>query len=503
MKWSYAGTIVNAGLQIGLTAVLARLLVPAAFGIVAMASLALRLGQYFAQLGLASALVQSRDISRRDISGSNWMCWGLGLAFTVLFFAGASVMAMLFKSPALTPVMEWMSLNFVLVGGSIVPLALLRRQLRFRAVALIDVSSYIVGYGVVGLAAAISGAGVWSLVAAALVQSLVQLGAGLATSRNLLVFMRPGLPSPGLLRFGYRVSVIGFLEFLATNLDTFGVGRVLGATQLGYYSRGYNLAYLPAYYLTNSLSRVLQSSYSRIQDELGRLQRSFLESVALLSAVTIPLSLGVMGASREIVLCLLGPNWTPVIPVVAIMSVAAPLTALTRVGETVAEATAKLNQKLLIRSAHVIVFVAILIAFARYGIIGFAFAFSFSELLVFIAYYTLSNQILRIGLRVYLAQVSPSFVAGIVALGCTFGLSQALGRMSVSPFVILPLQIAVGGALSGLVLLRLRHGWLWRIVRTRLDYAGSAIAQGRFRRLFVLLDRLAFGGGVQPPNLRG
>jgi lipopolysaccharide exporter len=491
VKWSYAATGFNAGLQIALTAVLARLLPPAAFGVVAMAGLALRFGQYFAQLGLASALVQRPELSEKDISGANWLCWGLGGAFTALFFVAAPLFAKVFSTPELTLVMEVMAVNFLLVGGSVAPLAMLRRELKFRAVAFVDVVSYVIGYGVVGLSLAFAGAGVWSLVAASLVQSVVQLAAGLFAARHEMAYRWPGLPSTAVLNFGYRVSVIGFLEFLATNMDSFGVGLALGATSLGYYSRGYNLAYLPAFYLMSSLSRVLQSSYSRIQGEIKRLRRSFFESVALLGAATIPLSFGLMGASREVVLCLLGPQWLPAVPVVAVMCLAAPLSALTRVGETIAEATAQLNQKLVIRAGHVTVFVGLLVALARFGIVGFAAAFASSEFVVFVAYYALSRRILLIDLRSYTYQLIPALVAGIAALAATATISSVCIRWSVSEFVALPLQIAAGAAMSALVLLRLRGGWFWKLLKTRLSYAGVAAENGRAATAFKTVDWIA------------
>jgi|WetSurMetagenome_2_1015567.scaffolds.fasta_scaffold25133_2 lipopolysaccharide exporter len=468
VKWTYLSTFVNAGLQIVVTAVLARILAPDAFGLVVMANLVLRFGQYFAQMGLGQAIVQRSQLTQEHVRAAFWASVLIGTLFSGVTWVGAPLAAAAFDSPELTKVLAFMGLSFLLVSLQVTPLGLLRRQMRFRGVAVADISAYVIGYGCVGVLTALSHWGVWSLVAAALVQTAVStLVCTLLTRPNVRPLVR-WAPYRQLLGFGSRVSVITFLEFLNANLDTIVVGRMRGADLLGYYSRALNLISMPMYYMSTSLSRVLYPSVARVQDDRARVSKAYLDILTVFAGFGLPIALGMSGAAREIILVLYGSKWTASIPVMRLAAVASVLAMLSHFGGIVLEATARLRDKLAMRSAQLAIFACALIGLGRIGLVGYALAFALSELFLHIA------MAWRIGVftgvrRIRLAQAyGPGAMGGALLLICTYGESYIGTSFNLPVVGILGAQLVTGVAVMTVVVLRFAHGRLFAVVDERL-----------------------------------
>ena len=306
LKWSYTGTIINSILQIGFTAIMARLLEPTDFGMMAMAGVILRFGTYFAQMGVGSALIQKKEISDEDVRAAFTSGLFLGILFFVLVWFCAPFAIFIFDNEKVIPIIRVMALSFVITGLSTTALSLLRRNLEFRSLAITEIISYVLGYGMIGITLAYNGFGVWSLVAGALSQSAFLTILSYMFSRHKLLFIYRWKYYKPLYSFGSRVSIISFFEFLGSNLDTLAIGHFIGAAPLGIYNRAFMLVNLPAQYLTSSFSRVLFPSFSRVQKEIERLKKAYLSTIMLFSAILLPTCLGIAVASQEIVLLVLG-----------------------------------------------------------------------------------------------------------------------------------------------------------------------------------------------------
>jgi len=191
--WLLVGMLATAVMQLLSAALLGRLLEPRDFGLITTATLVVRVVYYFSQFGLANAVVQKEDLTDADVRTSSALALWIGLLATGIGILVAPLAATALDQPAAVGVARALSVGFLLVGLGAVPLALLRRQLNFRAVAAIEVFSYAVGYLLVVLiAAVVFRAGVWSLVIGALVQAALQSAGGLLLThqRVRLVFFR-------------------------------------------------------------------------------------------------------------------------------------------------------------------------------------------------------------------------------------------------------------------------------------------------------------------------
>ena len=356
LKWSYASNLTIGFLQIGLTAVLARLLEPKAFGLVAMAGVVLRFGSYFAQMGMGRAIVQKHTLTAEDVRVAFTFSTGLSLLFFFLFWLGTPIATWSFDMPELSSLLPVLAFSFVLTGISTTAVGLLRREFNFRLLGLAEILGYVLGYGFVGIFAALSGAGAWSLVYASLTQSAVLAFLALGFTRHEVKPLFSWKRARALLSFGGKISVIGFLEFIGSNLDVLAIGKVLGATSLGLYNRAYMLVNVPMQYLSRSLSRVLLTSFSKIQNEQERVEQSFRMAMLFMGALLFPLCFGIVGGAREIVLAILGEQWTDSIPILRILALSTPFMLLSHVEAVLLEATAKLKIKVYVQLANILVF---------------------------------------------------------------------------------------------------------------------------------------------------
>jgi O-antigen/teichoic acid export membrane protein len=473
LKWSYTSSAVNVVLQIGVTAVLARLLTPSAFGLVAMAGVFISFGRYFAQMGAGQALVQKAELSAGDVRTAFTASLLMGLAFCGLFVALAPLAAVLFPhTPGVVMVARVMSLTFVIGGLTASTQGLLQRRFAFRAIALTEIGSYLLGYALVGLILAVSGFGAWSLVAASLSAGALAAVAFTLLCRREIGFGLSAHSFRAIYWFGGRVSLIGFGEFIGSSLDTLWAGHYLGSQATGLYSRATNIANLPLYYFTTSLSRVLLPGYSRIQFERERLKTVYLATITVFGALVMPVAWGVAGAAHEVVVTLLGDQWIGAVPVLVVLALAVPFTVLTQFGASMCEATANLNMKIAITVARIVLLAALLVMLGRLGIIGIAAAFALSELATHVAYTLAMRRLLALDLADLLRAYSVGLVAGVVTGLALFGLHAGLTGLGWPAAIILLVQVTLGGLILLVSTTRAYGGLVWREIRLRLADAG-------------------------------
>src|SRR3981081_1312636 len=172
--WAGSEAFARAGLQFGVLIVLARLLTPEDYGVVGAALVVIGISQVFAQLGLGPAVVQRDTVSSTHLNTAFWFSLLFSLIAGSLIAVTAPWFAAFFQLPKLTPTLQVLSLVFPLTGAAVVSESLLQRELKFRTLARIEVSSYFTGFAVVGIVLAVLKFGLWALVAAQLTQMCVR-----------------------------------------------------------------------------------------------------------------------------------------------------------------------------------------------------------------------------------------------------------------------------------------------------------------------------------------
>ena len=224
LKWNYGGTIARAISSLAVGIILARLLGPKPFGLVAIAMLIIRLGNLIADLGMGSALVQRETVSEHDIryAFTIQVCMGIGLMICLVVLA--PVIAHIFNQPNVVTVVRILSLVFVFQPLGQTAAALLRRDMDFKRIQAARISSYVIGFIGLGVPLAFFGFAVWSLVIAQLFQTTIFSCCCYIQVRHKMkpLFMST---SNGLFHFGYMVLLANIVNWVISNIDIFFIGR--------------------------------------------------------------------------------------------------------------------------------------------------------------------------------------------------------------------------------------------------------------------------------------
>ncbi|MDE2228383.1 MAG: lipopolysaccharide biosynthesis protein [Alphaproteobacteria bacterium] len=317
-----AAQIIKVAVQFGVTVILARLLRPEAFGLVAMVAVIVAFLELFKDFGLSAATVQRETVTHEDISALFWVNAGLGVAAGLVMIPLAPLLAWFYREPALVGVTLWLGIGFVLSGLSTQHLAVLRRQMRFTALAMILMWSEIIGMAV-AVIAAYAGADYWALVVQRLVWALC-----IAIGAWVFCPWRPGRPAGlgrvrDLLRFGGHVTGSNLVGTFARNLDQILIGWYWGATPLGLYERAYKILLVPINNLNAPLFSVAMPALSRLVDRPALYRRAYLGTVEKLNMVTMPCAAVLIAVPGPVVRVLFGPQWLAATPIVAWLGVAA------------------------------------------------------------------------------------------------------------------------------------------------------------------------------------
>jgi PST family polysaccharide transporter len=290
------------------TVVLARLLTPADFGLVAMVTAITGLGQAFADLGLSEATIQHPDISHDQVSMLFWINVTIGLVLTSIAAALAPVLAWFYREPRLKDIMLLVSLTFLIGGLRVQHDALLRRQMRFTSLAIRDVTSYVLAVPI-SITLAWRGVGYWALVALPLTLNLTQMLLSWLMSGWI-----PGLPRRNakvrsLIAFGGKVAV-SYLVFNANrSADSVLIGWYWGPGPLGLYSRALNLLMLPVRQLGAPARSVAVPAFSRVQSDPERLARYYLRTANLIMWISAPIFGFLFVAALPVIVLTLGNRW--------------------------------------------------------------------------------------------------------------------------------------------------------------------------------------------------
>ena len=321
----------------------------------ALANLVVLLLGFFTRLGLASALVQKPDLNEEDIRAASTIGAVLGLVLFALVWPLTPWICEIFHEPALSGVLRVLAISLPIGGWSMTSLGLLTRDLRFAELSVVTVATYMFSYVVVGIALAMAGAGVWSLVGASLTSAVMQ-----AAWQYILVRhpIRPPLrwtPYRTVGGFGSTLTLAHWLDYLGNNLCTFVIGRSSSAAVVGQFNRAYYLAFQSIrIYLGEALANVLFSSLSAIQSDKPRVRRAYLSVLCLGSLALFPPCVGMAVAAPELVRVVLGPSWQLAASILPWFALAAAMSVLSRFSQALAESRAELGRSLLVQGLYIV-----------------------------------------------------------------------------------------------------------------------------------------------------
>ena len=327
LKWNYIGRMVSLSLQFAIGILLARLLGPEPFGLVAIALFVQGLGGLFAEGGLGSALIQSKEISEHDIRSVFSTQLVIGIIMSSAIAGAAPLLAAFFHEANAAPVIMIMALSFTIQAIGQTASALIRRNFEFKKIQIISLISYCIGYLGLGLPMATLGYGVWSLVAAQLSQTSINAFATYFSHRHP-IFPLVNPKNCRFLRFGAAITINNITSWAISNLDTAIIGRFFETATLGVYNRAFNLVNMPMYAITSSMQSVLLSAYAKSQSNTNTLKITYIASVSLMALIFLPVYAAVSAIPDLLILGLYGESWRAAIPLMMPLGLAMAINAM-------------------------------------------------------------------------------------------------------------------------------------------------------------------------------
>ncbi len=435
--------------------IVARLLTPEDYGLVGMAALYLGLITLLSEFGLGTAVLAVRDLSAEQINQLNGLAVLLGLASLLASCAVAIPLGRFFRAPQLPLVVVAMSATFVITSFKTVPLALLQRDLRFRALALIDVSqALILAVGMIGLA--LAGFRYWTLVCGGVLSAFVSTAAVLRLRHLPLAWPRPKALMPAI-TLSSHVLISRVCWYTSANADFLVAGRFLGKAALGFYNVGWTLASVPVDRIATLVGQVTPAIFAAVQSDRAALRRYVLRITEGVALVTFPISLGLALVARDFVLAVLGSRWEPTVTPLRLLAAYAAVRSITPLLPQVLQITrdAKFEMWRMVAAA-IVMPTSFYLGGQRWGTAGLAIAWVLADPLLAVPLYRRVFSKIELSLRAYLVALWPA--ASATALMAAVVL--AIGMLSDgerAPGLRLATQVAAGAITYGLACLVLHR----------------------------------------------
>ena len=413
--WTVTTVVGTQAVTFVIQILLARLLSPTEFGLVAMATVFTGIANMIADLGLGASLIQKADVTEEHYSAVFWFAMAMAATLFVVFAAGAPLISALYQEPRLTLVTLALALNFPLGALATVQFTKLQKQMEFRKLGMVTFVACI-GGGAVGVLCAWRGCGVWSLVAQQLTNTVI--------GTTLFLTFHPWRPKTGLHfralkeMLGFSMAVFSFnvFNYAIRNAGNVLLGRGLGATSVGLFNRAYSLMLLPLSFVSYRVGEVLLPAFSLIQDDPKRIARIYLRTVSVIAFVTFPMMIGLWAVSDRFVLTVLGAKWVEIIPLLKLGAIVGMIESIGAMNGSLylACGAAKLRLKVVLVITPLSV-IAMAIGL-KWGVIGVMVGYASYSLLV--TYPTIVIPVSLVGLNLWdVTKVLVGALAAAIVMG--------------------------------------------------------------------------------------
>jgi len=399
--------------------IVARLLMPKDFGIMGICMMLIGYANLFTNFGFNEGIIQKNIKDKKILSSIFTFDITISSAIAIIFCLSSGLIADFFQTPECKLAIRVSSLSFIITSFLGLPQAILRRDMNFKAVAIIDVIQSLL-MSVSTLLLAIKGLGYWALVYGQIIPLSVVAFISCIKAKWVPIVYYNQLVMKSIYNFGVWNFLKVQLWFISQHVDRFIIGRWLGPVNLGYYDKGMSLGMTPLSFLTMNINAVMFSSFSMNKEDLRKVKMSFLKGIALISFINYPLYLGLIIVAPYFVNSILGNKWLP-------MTLSFQIILLGLVFKSFVGLTANLNvgigkyKEHTIRSFYALIILTICcILLFKYGIIGISFGFLIYCVIEILLLLDLANKNIQLKWHEIIKYMAPGFVGSIIMFLVTF-----------------------------------------------------------------------------------
>ncbi|MCK4524844.1 MAG: MOP flippase family protein [Candidatus Andersenbacteria bacterium] len=306
--WSGMSQAIRLLLHFIVIAILARLLTPKDFGLLAMTVVFTGFVMTFCDFGITAALIQHKKLTEEHLSSSFWINVLTGFVLTLLLIIVAPLIANFYNESRLTLIISVLSLTFFIYSFSVVQTALFTKELDFKSLAVVEISAVLIS-GIIAIILAFSGFGVWSLVWQQLISIFVKVIFLWKLSDWKPKFLFKWQRFKELLWFGLNLTGFSFVNYFKRNFDDLLIGKFFGPISLGFYNLAYQLLLFPLSNISQVIGRVMFPSLSIIQSDKDKMRYSYLKATRYIAVITFPLMVWFLVVAPQFIRVVFGSQW--------------------------------------------------------------------------------------------------------------------------------------------------------------------------------------------------
>jgi O-antigen/teichoic acid export membrane protein len=396
-----------------ITIVLARLLIPSDFALMAIITVFIGFARMFQDVGFGPSIVTKSDISDEFVNSVFWLTQGMGLIFFLIFSFSASFISDFYNNESLFYLTIFVSFNFLISPYTMVQNRLLERSLRLKYISIVSI--IIVTFsGILGIILALKGFGVWSIAISGMAGQLLKPIIVFRFNKWKPKFQYSYKTLKSSTGFALNLSAAKAIGYLTLNLPRLIFGKIIGLTPLGLYTMGNRIGVQPIIRLSAYVSKPLLASYSKVQDDNERLIRGYLKTIEFFVFMLFPASIGIVIIAPEIVHVLLGEKWLGSIPIIQMLCIFGFLKVLVNTNMSVFYAINRADIILKWSIISILIHIPVLIFSSFYGINIAIASVILLYILFFIIIQTWLNIVINLSWREYTIKIIKPFLCVIV-----------------------------------------------------------------------------------------
>lgn len=440
--WKFAESVGNQLLSLLISVILARILMPEDYGIIAIVMVFISFFQVLVVNGLGSPLIQKKDADDIDFSTIFYTSILLGLFVYVLIYLGAPYVACFYNSEILTPVLRVMGLSVIITSFNAIQHAYVSRHMLFKKFFFSTLIGRVCA-GLLGIYLAYNGYGVWALVVQSLMSTFTDMIVLYVTVRwkPLFVFSVERLKS--LWSFGWKIILAASINEIYQDIRTLLIGKVYTKSDLSYFNQGKNIPELLVNNINKSIVTVVFPAIATVQDNESAVKTFVRRGSKVSSFILFPLLIGLALVAEPLVKLVLTEKWLPCVPYMQIMCLTNCLTPISSISQQAIKAVGRsditLYQELIKKSVGI----AIVIATLRISVMAVVLGVAVVDVWCFIVNTFPARKVLNYSYREQLVDLMPNIICTIImAIGVYF-----ITFLNLPILVELIIQIVLGGSL--------------------------------------------------------
>lgn len=440
--WGVLEIVARYGVQIAVTIILARLLSPSSFGLIAILLVFTNVGALIADAGFGTALIQRRDASKDDETTMFFITLGTGLAASLLLFFAADGIASFYNKPELAPLTKLMTWVLLLGAIGAVPDALLTKRLNFNARTHAQVISSLAS-GIVAIVLALRGLGVWSLAWQGLTET---------TLRTVLMWKFSNWVPNGRFRrdsfwalfgFGGYMLIAGIFSTLSTRLQALMIGKLFSASELGYYAIAQNTQQAPSSFLATLLNRTGLPVFAAMAHDAKKLRLALKVTLQVSTFIFFPCMAGLAVVASPAIALVYGTKWTPAAPMLAFLALSASIWPIHVLNLLALSSAGRSDRFLRLELAKNAIIFAVTLLTSPFGATAVAASMLVASICSTFINTRYSKEVLNYGLREQISDLKDTIFLTAAALIPAWAILYRLHESMLSMLVSIAVSIAI------------------------------------------------------------